>query len=79
MVATRESFKKGECPRDFQKDKSAEIVLEGSFEDHGARVENILTDTGLKAMGFKKFDDKEAGLTEGQRKVRQMANKEIAK
>lgn len=75
MIATREAFKKAVAPRDFIKDSSISAIYENAFEDHGARMENILTKDGMRGMGFEEFDTDEPNLTEGQIKVRKMANK----
>lgn len=53
--------------------------IEEQHEDHGAREENILKVEGRGAMGLKNFDVDEPGLTEGQRKVRIMANEAMAR
>lgn len=74
MIATREAFKKAVAPRDFVKDKNISATYECSFPDHGARKENILTEDGMRGMGFSPYDIHEPGLTLGQIKVRKMAN-----
>ena len=51
---------------------------ENEHEDHGARKENILSPEGMRAMGFEPFDVDEPGISEGARRVRQMANETLA-
>lgn len=76
MLATRSSFLKVTPPRDFAKDKARTMVSECDFPgEHGAEKKNILTDVGLRALGFKEFDSEEEGLTPGQIKIREFANK----
>lgn len=72
MLRMREAFEKVSPPADFGGYQHLEE--ENKHEDHGARMENILSKAGRQAMGFEKFDDEEPGLTEGQRKVRREAN-----
>lgn len=74
MLGTRQSFTKATRPRDFLKQMSPGDAVEGDFDDHGARKENILTEDGLMAMGFKHFDINTPGLTKGQKLARKMAN-----
>ncbi|KAL4812972.1 hypothetical protein BDW67DRAFT_169088 [Aspergillus spinulosporus] len=61
-------------PRDFR-----DLVTEKESEhaDHGARMENILSEEGLMGMGFLRFDEEKEGLTEGQRTIRRMANEAL--
>lgn len=73
LRATREAFLAAKPPRDFN-GLGYLYEEENAHADHGARKENILSEEGLRAMGFSRFDDNEAGLSEGQKKVRQMAN-----
>lgn len=77
LLATHQAFLDGKAPRDFIKDKALGKQCEGDFEDNGAKKENILTDDGLKAMGFMEFDENQPGITKGQRIVRKMANEAI--
>lgn len=76
LIDTRDSFKKGMHPKDFRTD-GVKRANEGDFEDHGARRENILSLDGLKAMGLEPFDENEPGLTEGQMKIRKIANESM--
>lgn len=73
LIGVRDAFQQAVPPRDFAK---YEIVNEKECEhkDHGARVENVLSETGLRALGLKKFDEDEPGLTQGQRAIRRLAN-----
>ncbi|KAK3629703.1 hypothetical protein LTR56_017137 [Elasticomyces elasticus] len=73
LRATRQSFLDTKPPRDFNGIGYLHEE-EHMHEDHGARQVNILSDEGRRAMGFEKYDVDEAGLSEGARKVRQMAN-----
>jgi hypothetical protein len=69
---TREAFLAARPPRDF-----AGLVIgeaEHLHDDNGAKKEHILSEEGRRAMGFAKFDVDEAGISEGQRKVRRTAN-----
>lgn len=76
MLATRNSFLTATPPRDFDKDRSRTQISEGDFPgEHGAERKNILTDVGLRALGLKEFDVEEEGLTPGQIKIREFANK----
>lgn len=79
MISTREAFKQAIPPRDFIKDKNISTTYENSFEDHGARMENILTEDGLRGLGFAEFDINEPGLSKGQIDVRKMANRAMSR
>ncbi|KAF4544357.1 uncharacterized protein LTHEOB_6475 [Lasiodiplodia theobromae] len=76
LLRVREAFKKAAVPPDFA---LYEIVKEheGQHEDHGARRDNILSSEGLQAMGLEPYDVDAPGLTEGQRKMRKMANEAL--
>lgn len=78
LVKTRESFKTAAVPQDFST-YTAGLGPEPEcmHDDHGAQKENILSDAGLRAMGMKAFDVEEAGLTEGQREMRRIANERL--
>lgn len=73
LRATREAFLAAKPPRDFN-GLGYLFEEENQHEDHGARVDNILSEEGKMAMGFMKFDVDEKGISEGQQKVREMAN-----
>lgn len=73
LRASRQSFLDAKPPRDFN-GLGYLYEEENAHEDHGARLENILSAEGLKAMGFGKFDVNEPAISEGARRVRQMAN-----
>jgi hypothetical protein len=73
LVSVRDDFNKCRVPRDFA-GSTALRELEKDHANHGARLENILSDGGLKAMGLKKLVVDEEGLTNGQREVRKLAN-----
>ena len=75
LIGTKKAFLDGVRPDDFY--GSAVIEHEREHEDHGARVENILSLEGRRAMGFEKFDVEEPGISEGQRKMRQIANERL--
>ena len=75
LANTKKAFLAVERPSDFQGLTAGET--EKDHEDHGARLENILSLEGKRAMGFGKFDTEEPGITEGQRKMRQMANERL--
>ncbi|EMC94424.1 hypothetical protein BAUCODRAFT_548017 [Baudoinia panamericana UAMH 10762] len=76
LQSTRASFIEAGPARDFAgyAKSLGSFEAENQHEDHGARMENILSAEGRRAMGFEPFVVDEPGLTEGQRKVRQMAN-----
>ena len=73
LKSSKESFLAAPPPRYFN-GLGYLYEAENAHEDHGARLENLLSSEGRRAMGFEKFDENEPGLTEGQRKVRKMAN-----
>lgn len=75
LIGTKKAFLAAEPPGDFL--GVAQVETENDHEDHGARIENILSTEGRRAMGFEKFDVDEPGITEGQRKMRQMANERL--
>ncbi|KAL4749562.1 hypothetical protein BDW72DRAFT_204637 [Aspergillus terricola var. indicus] len=50
---------------------------ESEHAEHGARKENILSEDGLRGMGFLRFDEEEEGLSEGQMAIRKMANEAL--
>lgn len=75
LVALREAFLSALPPKDFIKYEHGEH--ESHHDDHGARKENIMTDEGLRAMGFLPFDVDEEGLTPGQKAIRQLANEKL--
>lgn len=71
LLATRAAFETGDLPADFSR---LEGEREAEHDDCGARRENVLSDAGLQALGLKRFDEDEEGLTPGQREVRRHAN-----
>jgi hypothetical protein len=77
LRASRQSFLDAKPPRDFN-GLGYLYEEENSHGDHGARKENILSSKGMQAMGFEPFDIDEPGISEGARKVRQMANETLA-
>lgn len=79
LARTRSDFENVAVPKDFVKASMMEgrETESAHGEDCGAKKENILGDDGLRAMGFKAFDVQQAGLSEGQRLVRQMANEKL--
>lgn len=76
LIATREAFENVRIPKDFIKGGLANDY-ECDHDDHGARKSNIISSRGMQAMGFEPFDVEEAGITAGQRQVRQMANEKL--
>ena len=74
MLNHRKAFREAVPPPDYIRDFGGPYELEYQHDDHGAREENILTVEGRRALGLEEFDENEPGLTEGQRKVRRMAN-----
>lgn len=75
LIGTKKAFLAADTPSDFHGLDKTET--EKDHDDHGARVENILSQEGRRAMGFERFDVDEAGITEGQRKMRQLANERL--
>ncbi|KAJ4128765.1 hypothetical protein NW765_013156 [Fusarium oxysporum] len=76
LLTTREAFQKGDVPIDFTRSHGT-WEREYDHEDCGAKVENILTKEGLQAMGLERLDTEEEGLTQGQKEVREMANRKL--
>ncbi|KAL5385987.1 hypothetical protein DPSP01_004423 [Paraphaeosphaeria sporulosa] len=76
LVHVRDAFSACDVPRDFSGSQSFN-GNEKEHADHGARRENILSNEGLRAIGLKPFDVEQAGLTEGQSAVRQLANEKL--
>jgi hypothetical protein len=74
MLKNRKAFREVMPPPDFIKDFGGPFEVEAQHVDHGAREENILTLEGRRALGLAEFDINEPGITEGQRKIRMMAN-----
>lgn len=74
MIRQRKSFREATPPEDFYLDLGGPFEIEAQHADHGAREENILTLDGRRALGLEPFEENEPGLTEGQRKVRRLAN-----
>lgn len=70
----RQSFRDAVPPQDFYRDMGGPFEMECEHDDHGAREENILSQEGRRALGLAPFDAEEAGLSEGQKKVREIAN-----
>lgn len=68
------SFRDVEPPADFYLDMGGPFEVEAKHEDHGAREENILSLEGRRALGLESFDEHESGISEGQSRVRKMAN-----
>lgn len=73
MLATREAFEKAVPPKDFIKEEM-DSQWEREHDDHGAKRSNILSFEGLQAMGFQRFDAEAEGLSDGQKRVRALAN-----
>ncbi|KAL4733204.1 hypothetical protein BDV11DRAFT_175917 [Aspergillus similis] len=74
LIGVRAAFEAADPPRDFR-----DLVTEKESEhaEHGARKENILSEEGLRGMGFSRFDEEAEGLSEGQRAIRRMANEAL--
>ncbi|KAI1335340.1 DUF1479-domain-containing protein [Xylariaceae sp. FL0016] len=75
IVGLRRAFVDVALPRDFAKYEHGET--ERDHEDHGARMENLLSEEGKRAMGLVPFDVEAKGLTPGQKRMRQMANEKL--
>ncbi len=74
MLNHRKAFQEVVPPPDYVRDFGGPYEFEAKHDDHGARVENLLSLEGKQGLGLAPFDENEPGLTEGQRKVRKMAN-----
>ncbi|RFU25068.1 hypothetical protein B7463_g11271, partial [Scytalidium lignicola] len=68
MLNHRKAFREVVSPPDYVRDFGGPYEYEREHEDHGARVENILTVEGKRALGLVQFDENEPGITEGQKK-----------
>jgi hypothetical protein len=77
MMRMRDSFHTASPPADFARDLGGPFEIEAQHADHGAREENILSEDGRKALGLEQFDENEDGLSEGQKRVREMANRSM--
>ncbi|TQB69294.1 hypothetical protein MPDQ_002091 [Monascus purpureus] len=75
LVKTRRSFLEAGIPPDFEKYTHGE--LEREHADHGARLENVLSLEGKRALGLAPFDVDEEGITPGQRHMRLEANRRL--
>lgn len=75
LIATRDAFLAVDPPRDFIRyDGSGEGELEKAHDDHGARIDNVLSLDGKRALGLEPFDENEEGINVGQREMRKFAN-----
>ncbi len=74
MLTHRKAFREVVSPPDYVRDFGGPYQFEREHEDHGARIENLLSIDGKRALGLAEFDENEPGLTEGQKLVRRMAN-----
>lgn len=68
----RDTFLAGKKPLDFVYELK-ESPDESAYDDRG-KVEHVLTDEGLEALGLKKFDTDDEKLTPGQKKIREISN-----
>lgn len=75
LLNMKDSFSQAVPPQDFIKYVHGE--WEREHADHGAKEENILSEAGLRALGFKPFDTNEPGLTPGQRRMREESNSKL--
>jgi hypothetical protein len=73
LIATRSAFLETNVPIDFTRGHGSS-EREFQHQDHEARLSNILTHDGMRAIGLMPFDENEQGLTSGQKKVRRLAN-----
>lgn len=77
LVSVRDAFlKPAAVPRDFAGSPHLK-ELEETHLDHGAKRENVWSEQGLQALGLKKLDPDEEGLSDGQREVRKLANAKL--
>jgi hypothetical protein len=74
MLRMRACFRAKEPPQDFFLDCGGPYEMEKHHEDCGASERNVLSAAGRQALGLMEFDGDEIGLTEGQRRVRMLAN-----
>lgn len=71
MLETRRAFQANKSPLDY----SSQLDDEAKAKDfQGADPNDIPNDAGRRLMGLMPLDENEAGLTPGQRAVRQLAN-----
>jgi hypothetical protein len=75
MLKQRHAFQRAIPPSDFAKYEHKELECE--HDDHGARLENVLSEAGQRALGLAPFDVDEPGLTKGQREMRRLANEKL--
>ncbi|KAL4947401.1 hypothetical protein BDW69DRAFT_204434 [Aspergillus filifer] len=78
MMRMRATFRAKEPPQDFFLDLGGPFGMEKKHKDTGAKEENILSLEGRRALGLKEFDVNQEGISEGARRVREMANKAMA-
>ncbi|KAL2203656.1 DUF1479-domain-containing protein [Sarocladium strictum] len=74
LIGSRAAFEAGDVPPDF---KRIEGEREYMHADCGSRREYVLSESGLRALGLKEFDEDEEGLEVGQREVRRLANEKL--
>lgn len=74
LLDTKNAFLENISPEDYRSQLSDE---EKKKEFQGADVKNIRNDEGLRSMGLKEFDVDEAGITDGQKRIRQLANQAL--
>ncbi|KAK6456805.1 uncharacterized protein RJT20DRAFT_34496 [Scheffersomyces xylosifermentans] len=76
LLDTKSSFLGNHSPEDYSSQLTEE---DKKNEYHGADVNHIKDEEGLRCMGLSPLDLNDKGLTSGQRKVRELANEALAK
>ncbi|ODV67138.1 DUF1479-domain-containing protein [Hyphopichia burtonii NRRL Y-1933] len=74
LLETRRSFLNNKSPLDYASQQSAE---EKERDFQGANIHDLKNESALKSMGLLEFDENEPGITNGQRKIREIANKAL--
>ncbi|KAK7678194.1 hypothetical protein QCA50_018760 [Cerrena zonata] len=74
LLETRRSFLNNKSPLDYASQQSAE---EKERDFQGANIHDLKNESALKSMGLLEFDVNEPGITNGQRKIREIANKAL--
>ena len=74
LLKMRHAFQNAIPPSDFANYEYPELECD---QEHGAKMENVLSKAGRRALGLEPFDVDEEGLTSGQRAMRVLANERL--